>query len=761
MMDSGTPAHEPPSSAVEPEKKRRKIRKGTRSCWECKRRKNKCTWSRGEDNCDSCHRRGTRCISQEFPEEHVRPEKGRSDRLDGARLQHVEALIEKLVREVGAKNGLEEHLELLSEERSDNPQPPESGSMSVSCTLQPSLPKTVSFQGQLGAAADNWNRLTRALVAVWPSKDVLNAILDIPISNIGALHPAISIPCSGFDGHHPTSPRDLLQLPPPESTPIAIARKLLILGMYLQVILSHSEKEVVIRSTKHHGIMSCVLEAVARLVTHNDNLPCSVDIIECLIIESQYYNYKGNVRRAWIIIRRAMAMAQLIGLDRQNNSLSLDTHTNEVQARLRMDNTWFLLIHIDQYLSLMLGTWPSLVDDCHAAPKMWERLTPTERMGRLHSAAAGSILQRNRINTYDLVKTKDIDKVLQQAAACMPAQWWLPPDLTSNERSDEESYYEILRLMVHFTHYNLLLQLHMPYLLRFLSGQRYHSSTLTAITASREVLIRFTAFRSCHPVVSYSRGLDFFAFMASAALCLMHIHGGCMGHDLGDIEGGSISDLLAHQRLPNRGLVERALENIENIARTHIDDTITSGIVTVFRNLLAIENEAAKGASYSIRLLSTTRRQHNRSWKVTDSDNALYIDLPFCDTIKVERSKNPQSTLTAASTSGATAWMIQTAQESSLSDSVAASYATTFPVLQAQEDHHEMITNSYHSEQYQPDSNNVHVTSPQPYGMPAITYTDNETQDSGLLAANVMESADKRAIQSIDADFFEGLIDLG
>ena len=71
MADSGASAQESASSATQPEARRRKIRKGTRSCWECKRRKNKCTWSRNEERCDGCHRRGTRYISQEFPQEHV------------------------------------------------------------------------------------------------------------------------------------------------------------------------------------------------------------------------------------------------------------------------------------------------------------------------------------------------------------------------------------------------------------------------------------------------------------------------------------------------------------------------------------------------------------------------------------------------------------------------------------------------------------------------------------------------------------------
>jgi Fungal Zn(2)-Cys(6) binuclear cluster domain len=50
--------------------KRRKIRKGTRSCWECRQRKMKCIFAQPSDStCARCYRRGVKCVSQEYPEE--------------------------------------------------------------------------------------------------------------------------------------------------------------------------------------------------------------------------------------------------------------------------------------------------------------------------------------------------------------------------------------------------------------------------------------------------------------------------------------------------------------------------------------------------------------------------------------------------------------------------------------------------------------------------------------------------------------------
>ncbi|KAI3336429.1 hypothetical protein HD806DRAFT_5585 [Xylariaceae sp. AK1471] len=801
MVGSESPAKEPPSLTAQPGAKRRRIRKGTRSCWECKRRKNRCTWSRDEGKCDGCHHRGTRCVGQEFTEEHipVPHERRGGNKLDDARLSRIETLVAELARKVNAGNRQEDHLELPPDGRSDgnqaligggpdtnpafvSPEPPEvngfvdlclhmfsnemtdDGRMRMTNALQPSLPRVVagSSLGQFGEVTSKLTPLTHALVAAWPSERHHDAILSMPIANVGSLHPAMSSPCSGF--RTPPTPRDLLQLPPPGTEPVAIARKLLTLGTYLQVVSSQSKYDATGPSDAYHDILSRVFETVNRLVTHNDNLPGSVDVIECLITESQYHNYTGNVRRSWIILRRAVAMAQMIGLDHQSKTLPCDTDADGAATFSRQEHVWFLLIHFDQYLSLMLGISPGLPENSQVAPELLERCTPSGRMGRLHSMAAGRILRRNHVNMYDLVETKKIDKILQKAAACMPAQWWLPPDVRCDDCGEKGSSRQIDRLMVHFAHYNILLQLHLPYILLSLSSQRYHYSTTAVINASREVLTRFTAFRSRYPAVSYCSGLDFFAFVASAALCLLHIHESCESQNPSASDSGSISDLLAHQRLTNRGLMERALKSIEKIAQVKPDNTITSDTVPVFRRLLAVEEEASRGVSYSIHSSSNARQPRKSSWKLTNSSDVLYLDIPFCGTIKVERTSDFNTISTELSNSEEMA-RVATRPLDSFSPSTTACSVTVFPALQAREGHHTAISESYHFDNNHSNSVNAPIIMSSFSNLPAVPYNnDNEAQDStptpGLLAPETLGSLEERLNPAIDPGFFECLFDI-
>ncbi|KAI1368446.1 hypothetical protein F5Y08DRAFT_326004 [Xylaria arbuscula] len=754
MADSGSPAQEP-------EGRRRKIRKGTHSCWECKRRKNRCTWSRSEGRCDGCHRRGTRCISQEFPQEHVPPERGAITKLDDSRILRLEALVERLSRQVDSEISSRHRAESHLDDGSDGPQvsigtsdiAADSPTPSALNKTTPSLiiaPVGSSF-GQFGDATDyQITPAIHALISAWPEQRHHDAIIN---SNATSLHPALSSACSGFQ--FPPSPKDLLQLPLPGTTPSAIARKLLVLGTYLQVLSSQNNHGDTESSPEYRSLSSRALETASKLITHNDSLPQSLDIIECLIIESQYYNYMGNIRRAWTILRRAVAMAQLLGLDRQNKSIGQNTNVVDDQGASRQQRIWFLLVHFDQYVSLVLGTPPSLPEHCQVTPEILERCTPSGRMGWFHSMAAGRILHRNRINMYDIVETREIDKILREATTCMPARWWLLPTWSDTCSDDDFASIET-RLMVHFAHHNILLQLHLPFMLHSLHGQRYYYSITAVIHSCREILTRFTTFRNHHPSVSYCRGLDFFTFVASAALCLLHVNASCETHAAGHCDGVGISELLAHQRFSNRGLMEQALENIEKIAQVEPDDRLTSEIIPTFRRLLVIEEEAYGGLRYSIHL-SPNVEQLNSQEAVENSD-VLHLKLPFCGIIKVEQASNLNS-ISMDLTSRATL------NQESFRTLSEACPATICPTLQPLEDQNTTMTDSYHIAKNQPQINGTYAAV-QPLCNLRSTPCNDKNEMGGSAAPSVpvepaMVGISEQVLNPlIDTSFMEYLLDL-
>ena len=78
----------------------------------------------------------------------------------------------------------------------------------------------------------------------------------------------------------------MLQLPPPGSHPVLIARKLLVLGTFLQGILPSAVQDLADQGASYRDIMSHVVDTAIRLVTTNEDLISSVEGIECIMIEA-------------------------------------------------------------------------------------------------------------------------------------------------------------------------------------------------------------------------------------------------------------------------------------------------------------------------------------------------------------------------------------------------------------------------------------------------------------------------------------------
>jgi len=88
----------------QPSIKRRKVRKGTISCWACNRRKVRCVFTLDTNAaCDNCVRRKTPCVSQEYIDaaELELPKKRKAAGVE-ARLSRVEEVLQQLLQKADA-----------------------------------------------------------------------------------------------------------------------------------------------------------------------------------------------------------------------------------------------------------------------------------------------------------------------------------------------------------------------------------------------------------------------------------------------------------------------------------------------------------------------------------------------------------------------------------------------------------------------------------------------------------------------------------
>ncbi|PLB44638.1 hypothetical protein P170DRAFT_468276 [Aspergillus steynii IBT 23096] len=331
--------------------KLRKIRKGANSCWECKWRKVRCTSDSASDHvCMNCRRRGTACLSQEFPEaaapsgDRDLPPRGE----EGNTLQPL-ADVPTIPPSQNSSRREESYfaMEGINFENGDL----------VAGNTRP--------QQQCTDTAKH-AKISQALYSTLPSPE------DIEIMWKASAHVSIYfyqvLARPGFNNH-----------------PVLLAKYIFFIATVLWYIDPESYETI--------ETMPELPQVMAnRLVTAHDELLGTMEGLECIMMERMYQANCGNLRRSWVSFRRAMALAQLMGLHRAGKQ-----KLKSVVPRARI-NPPYLWYHIDMEIG---------------------------RLERLHCTITSRILERNDANpeSYSFDITQKVDSDLQNVAETMPSGW--------------------------------------------------------------------------------------------------------------------------------------------------------------------------------------------------------------------------------------------------------------------------------------------------------------------------------------------------
>ena len=157
---------------------------------------------------------------------------------------------------------------------------------------------------------------------------------------------------------------------------------------------------------------------------------------------------------------------------------------------------WFRILFLDRYLCLMLGLPQGCYDRSMATEARLMNDTLLGRLERVHCLVASRILERNETQAGPSHQklTRELDVELKNAAKSLPSKWWLTPRLEHNTTDSLSLFWETRQLFGQMMHYNLLNQLHLPYML--CQVHTYDYSRLACVNASREMLSRFLALAS-------------------------------------------------------------------------------------------------------------------------------------------------------------------------------------------------------------------------------------------------------------------------
>ncbi|KAL4929710.1 uncharacterized protein BDV17DRAFT_297928 [Aspergillus undulatus] len=559
--------------------KRRKIRKGTASCWECRRRKVRCSLvDSPESVCRACQRRGTKCITQDLPDE------GDQDILSAPR-----APASPRIRDLGPSSPA-----VSGSAISHNP------TARTRSTHTHVPPRTVPLSAPGHAqTSQHQTPVSEELYASLPLYEDIQVLrklsADVPIT----FDAFITVPYSDIEKKGLDETAALLETPSAETHPVLIAKYMLRIAMIFQSLdFKRSGKQLTALSDAPQPMTKRLVETAIRLLTSRDELLGTVEGLQCVMIEGSYHANCGNFRAAWIAFRKAMSLAQVMGIHRPGHG-----PVRYLDPCRKVDTSflWYRIIYIDRFMGLMMGLPQGSMDRSMAAEGALATDTPLGRLERLHCVIASRILERNETDLADLDTIREVDYDLQKAADTMPAGWWVVPDSVGQPSADNHSnpvtvHWDILRLLTQIYHYGLINQLHLPFALRFANTdqpQLHEYSQTSCTNASREILTRYAALRSSNRVAHSCRVVDFFTLSSALLLLIAHLRQHARNHDL-----TCGFNPLAHQRQSDRALVQTAVDNLHKIAWISQDRIIANSADLISR-LLAIEAEAARGRAYS------------------------------------------------------------------------------------------------------------------------------------------------------------------
>ncbi|KAL5354232.1 hypothetical protein ACLOAV_000319 [Pseudogymnoascus australis] len=632
--------------SLDTEAKRRRVRKGTHSCWTCKRRKVRCTFASSTDaTCIICRRRGTKCISQDLPE-------GTSQNEDSAgRIVRVEALLNQLAKKVDDNSTAKEQYGAQSGSKDGRrPQPTAytftastPGSRSEQTPFVPPHYGTAQESENGGVSAyhsspefhtphsqtpqpakasppnaGKYEKVSRALLAKFPSQEDLDILVKVG-SGITVFCHQVNVKLrSQLVREGLQDEGKIVEVRSPRTHPVLLAKQMLI---FSSMLLHLPPNEYIPGLSEHHRvIMERLADAAISGVTIREELLGTMESLECILLEAFYHLNCGDMRRSLLAFRRAVVTAQLMGMNRPCN---LPVKVLDPSTDIDPQVMWFRIIYMDRFLSLLLGLPQGHSDVSMGFDVALGSSEPSERLERLHTMVLSRILERNNLGLSQsaITMTLEIDADLLKAAADMPAKFWGPPNFACLEKDSQEALLEGMRVKDQMFHYTMLNQLHLPFLFRSGAVRKNEHAKITCANSSREILTGFIAFRAFNRFSASCRLADFLALVAGTTLVLVHLY----GHRQEEKD-----NFLAHQRLGDRATMEQALESMEGNSSLN-EDMLAARCARLLRQLLHIEADANQGHNYNVQKVQ---------WSETgrgDERNVLFITVPYFGTIRFTR----------------------------------------------------------------------------------------------------------------------------
>lgn len=297
-----------------------------------------------------------------------------------------------------------------------------------------------------------------------------------------------------------------------QERPIIVARTLLHLAICINSLPPEFDSSRLSSMWNLDATMQNYVTTVTSLITSSDEQMLTLHGLETLLLLAFFHMNSASLRQSWLVVRRGMNLAHLMGFQRMIARPDLDP---PIPAVSNAKAIWRTFVDLDRYLGLHLRL-PFGADDYP--------LTEDADLHAVHRSKINAISRQiaeldREVSPQAYATALSLDEKLESIMRELPKDFWEVPNIPSTARSPE-SFATLERLMVQMWHFEMKVFIHLPYLLRAHQEGRYDFSKVTALQASRNMLMRWFALRNAGITQACCRFAEVGVFIAAITLTL-------------------------------------------------------------------------------------------------------------------------------------------------------------------------------------------------------------------------------------------------
>ncbi|OGM42241.1 C6 finger domain protein [Aspergillus bombycis] len=519
------------------------LRKGTKSCTECRRRKVRCIRiPREADTCQQCEDREVVCTAQVSK----RTRSSQPSRLPSRR--RIAQLESQVAQLTGVVNNIEHKLgykpSQIPSGKDDQFSGPddsegESSGSDIPMTEKPSHLQSLFQNHWLSAdpcqheqqAQQRMDKLFAQLSIdvrpklqnMIPLKEEVADIAGSAYDWLTALHALFPQPLML------KSPRELLDsyesMCSPHIDVILLASWLLTLALTAQQIhTGREDSNVYLRKCQRRfEFCQSIIHIVDDTLLCHDRLVGTIQGLGMALHFIRLQVGQGNFQKAWIKLRHIIAIAELMGLPKIFQAVRFNQHTGADDTSLHKVQLWQAICNIERLNGMVLNLPPG------TARYQLTTASPLNVDGSIHVTTYLTRLLNISVKVYDLdevssthessMKTQmaalEMAQALGELASQAPDTWWVGEERDHITPDD----------VVQFLHCCVLMRVYLPVVLKQSLGDELMYARLPCIDACESVARRFLTLRRKLPAGLFmSRILDLQALTSASVLLLLSHH---------------------------------------------------------------------------------------------------------------------------------------------------------------------------------------------------------------------------------------------